>query len=64
MPNSSIAAPRMCPVAMSNATTAAKRLEGHMPVIEVWHAEMAFLEVIWKYFLTPAQLGNMAPSTS
>ena len=36
--------------AMSNASTACKRLEGLIPVIEDWHAQVAFLDVIWKYF--------------
>ena len=36
--------------AMSNASTAAKRLEGFIPVSEDWHAQVAFLGVIWKYF--------------
>lgn len=26
------------------------RLEGIIPVIEEWHAEVSFLDVIWKYF--------------
>lgn len=40
--------------AMSNATTAAKRLEGIIPVSEDWHAEVALLGVIWKYFYNVA----------
>ena len=31
--------------AMSNASTATKRLEGIIPVIEDWHAQLTFLEV-------------------
>lgn len=38
--------------AMCNATIAAKRLEGIIPVIEDWHAEVIFLQVIWKYFFS------------
>ena len=36
--------------AMSNGSTAAARLQGMIPVSEDWHAEVAFLGVIWKYF--------------
>lgn len=36
--------------AMFNATTSTKRLEGLIPTIEDWHAEVSFLDVIWKYF--------------
>ena len=35
---------------MSNASTPVERLEGLIPVIEDWHAQVTFLEVIWKYF--------------
>ena len=36
--------------AMSNGSKAATRLQGMIPVSEDWHAEVAFLGVIWKYF--------------
>ena len=39
--------------AMSNATTATKRLEGIVPVVEDWHTQVCFLDVIWKYFFNP-----------
>ena len=35
--------------AMCNATTTTKRLEGIIPVVEDWHAEVSILDVIWKY---------------
>ena len=35
---------------MCNATTTTKRLEGIIPVVEDWHAEVSMLDVIWKYF--------------
>ena len=36
--------------AMLNATTSTKRLEGLVPTVEDWHAEVSFLDVIWRYF--------------
>lgn len=33
---------------MSNASTAAKRLEGFIPVSEDWHTQLTLLGVIWK----------------
>ena len=36
--------------AMANASTATKRLERFIPVSEDWHAQVALLGVIWKYF--------------
>ena len=46
--------------AMCNDT----RLEGIIPVVEDWHAEVSIRDVIWKYLLTLNQLGSMPPSTS
>ena len=42
-----LTAARACGVitAMSNATTTAKRLEGLIPVIEDWHAQVTLLDV-------------------
>ena len=44
--------------AMANASTAAKRFEGFIPVSEDWHAQVALLGVIGNTSIRRTQLGS------